>query len=123
MESDIQRTIINYLRNRYSAIVHGTANGTANGKRPPVGMLVGLPDVLVFEPRGHYAGLIIELKTETGHLSSIQEAVCKSLAEKGYWVEVCYGAMAAIECIDIYYSLEPLSGTRPHYYQRFSKEA
>ena len=118
MENEIQRVVVNYLRNRYRAIVHGTANGTAHGKRPPVGMLVGVPDVLVFEPRGGYAGLMIELKTEAGHLSAIQEDVCRSLADSGYWVEVCFGVMSAVECVDEYFSLPKKNEFSPHFEMR-----
>ena len=119
-ESEIQKIVVDYVRNRYHATVHGTANGTANGTHPPVGMLVGIPDLLVFESRGGYHGLCIELKTETGRLECVQEDVCKTLASLGYYVEVCYGLDAAIECIDRYFSMiGEIIPTHPaHFYSR-----
>lgn len=106
-ESELQKQVVDYARKRYHALCHGTANGATGGKRFGVGALIGIPDLLILEPRGGYGGLMIELKTEAGKLEPVQESVCGELAKIGYYVEVCHGMESAIKCIDEYFKLEP----------------
>lgn len=119
-ENELQKMVVEYLKNVYRALVHGTANGATKGERFGVGVLFGIPDLIVFEPRGGYGGLLIELKTETGHLSPTQESMCRALANAGYYVEVCFGFDAFVECVDKYFSLPMWTGERgkTHFYIR-----
>lgn len=119
-ENELQKMAVDFLRNVYHALVHGTANGATKGERFGVGVLFGIPDLIVFDPRGGYGGLLIELKTETGHLSPAQESMCRALANAGYYVEVCFGFETFVECVNLYFALPKYRGEdfKPHFYIR-----
>lgn len=66
------------------------------------GVKAGVPDLFLPVPIGGYHGLWIELKTETGQVSDAQNWWIGCLREYGYRVEVCRGALAAIDVIERY---------------------
>lgn len=52
--------------------------------------MAGVPDLMVAEPRGQYAGLFIEMKVKPNRPSKEQKVIIKRLEDAGYKVAVCY---------------------------------
>lgn len=70
------------------------------------GYRAGIPDLLIFEPRGDYHGLMLELKTEKGRLSPKQRDWITMLGERGYYARVAYGWLEAKYYIQFYLDLK-----------------
>lgn len=66
------------------------------------GVKAGVPDLFLPSPHGGYFGLYIELKVGKNKTSKIQDEWIEQLKEQGYFVEVCYGWLAASEVIKYY---------------------
>lgn len=62
------------------------------------GVLAGMPDLCVLEPRNGVHGLFIEMKTATGVQSKEQQGLQAKLNERGY---LCVVAKSAIEGFNI----------------------
>lgn len=70
------------------------------------GVLAGVPDVFVAEPRGHWAGLFVEMKREDGgRTTDAQDRVQEELVARGYSVVVAAGAEEAWRCVEVYLRL------------------
>ena len=102
-----QRTVCEYLDLRRHLYCHVTNGGSrdvreaANLKK--IGGRAGVPDLLVFEPRGSYHGLAIEMKRDArSAVSKEQRRWANDLNERGYLAVVCAGAREAIAAIDAY---------------------
>ena len=108
-EADLQRTVIQWARIASSQTVELTmlVHVANEGKRTPrsgkilkdLGMSPGFPDLVLFVPRGGYHGLAIEMKTQTGRVSELQELWLDRLADQGYRTAVCRGSESAIDTI------------------------
>ncbi|MFZ2602521.1 MAG: VRR-NUC domain-containing protein [Candidatus Omnitrophota bacterium] len=48
----------------------------------------GYPDISIFEPRGKYHGMFVELKSSTGVASPEQEQWHKELTARGYYAVI-----------------------------------
>jgi hypothetical protein len=71
------------------------------------GVKPGVPDVFLLEPRGGYAGLVIEMKAEEGRVRPEQRAWLERLAEQHYKVLVCRSWTAAAHQICLYLGVSP----------------
>jgi hypothetical protein len=72
-----------------------------------MGMRKGFPDFFIYEPRGPYHGLAIELKRlKGGKLSDSQKQVLEQLAQRGYMAKVCKGFDEARKVINYYMALD-----------------
>ena len=65
----------------------------------------GFPDLFIYEPKGEYSGLAIELKVKGNYASPNQKKVLSILSERGYLSELCTGFDDAIKVIDEYMGL------------------
>ncbi|MDA9755367.1 VRR-NUC domain-containing protein [Flavobacteriales bacterium] len=71
----------------------------------------GFPDVFVYEPRGRWHGLAIELKKEKGgRVSASQREWIAALEARGYRAVVAKGFEAAKEVLTEYLGTTPSSG-------------
>ena len=72
------------------AIPNGGARNAVTGARLKAeGVVAGIPDLMIAEPRGYWAGLFIEMKTEKGVLRAEQKQMMQTLIKKGYYFAVC----------------------------------
>lgn len=71
------------------------------------GVLAGMPDLCVLEAKGGFHGLFVEMKTDTGKVSSKQSDIKLQLNAKGYKAVVARSAAEAIKTIEEY-----LNGTQ-----------
>lgn len=108
-ESLEQITVIDFCEAKGWYIIHIPNEG----KRSPrtgdllkrMGLRPGFPDLFLFQPRGKWHGLAIEMKTPTGKVSKEQEENLLRLNKNGYAVKVAYSSTEAIESIERYMNL------------------
>jgi len=63
----------------------------------------GFPDVCVYEPRGAFHGLAIDLKKDKGgRVSTSQKEWLKSLEMRGYKATVAKGFDEAVRVLELY---------------------
>ena len=110
METQLQIAVADYLRYQYRHVLFfHVPNGGARWKREAgklkrMGVLPGVPDLLIFEPRGGFHGLAIELKVKGNYPTHSQKIVLEQLNSKGWKAVSCYGFDKAREVIDAYLS-------------------
>ena len=110
-EHDIQVAIVGLLESieptpLYSATVGGVRLAIHTAKKmKEAGYSKGVPDMLVYEPRGMYAGLAIEVKTEKGRASEEQKAWVRNLNDRGWRAEICKGFEECADVICEYFDL------------------
>jgi len=124
-EESIQIAVCRYMSHQYPDVIY-TSEGS--GIRLTIGQAVkakklrsegGLPDLMIFEPRGQYYGLFLELKKvspykKNGELKSDkhlheQNEILNRLSGKGYYAEFATGIDEAIKIIDLYLFLKPIN--------------
>ena len=66
------------------------------------GVLAGMPDLCVLEAKNGFHGLFVEMKTDTGKVSSKQNDIKLQLNAKGYKAVVARSAAEAIKTIEEY---------------------
>lgn len=106
-EREHQRKVIKHLRANYDVLFSATVGGMdmrplERIKMVNDGYVKGIPDLLIFEPRGQYHGLMIEMKKPGGKPTPEQLEWQTGLNKKGYKSCICYGVEEGIQCIDEY---------------------
>lgn len=113
-EAAIQQAVIQYLKHHpqkplYCASAGGMRTSYMQAARmKATGYVAGFPDIFIYEARGEYHGLAIELKKEDGYASTDQKKWISSLQSRGYCADVCKGFDEARKFIDEYLSLAPV---------------
>jgi len=103
LEAEYQKQVVHYIRTYkpnvlFTASIQENANTVQKGvRRKLLGYNSGTPDIQIFEPRGGYHGLFIEMKIKGGTVSPNQKAFIANLEERGYKVVVCFSPRQAIE--------------------------
>lgn len=69
-----------------------------------MGYRKGTPDVMIFEPRGQWHGLLIEFKDPKGVVSDAQKEFLATASSRGYATAVCYSTSSAISLVESYLS-------------------
>ena len=97
-EQSEQVELVDWLEHTYP---YALFTASAGGMRTSIGTAIkmkragyrkGCPDILIFEPRGIYHGLMIELKREkNAKKSDDQIRWIVELATRGYKAEFCFG--------------------------------
>jgi hypothetical protein len=110
-ESNQQEIVIKYLRLAYpDALYCASAGGMRTSylqaiKMKRTGYVKGFPDLFIYEPRGEYNGLAIEMKKEKGGVASPeQKRWQEQLRNRGYASYICKGSEDAIKTIDEYFN-------------------
>ena len=111
-EFEEQRKVADHLDHNHpdvlwSASAGGARTSITEAKRLKAsGYKKGFPDVFIYEPRGAYHGLSIEMKKEKGGRVSPDQKVWKErLTERGFKATVAKGHQMAIEILEEYLSL------------------
>lgn len=118
-EENLQIVVCNYIRAQYPKVLF---NSDLSGIKLTMGQAVkakklrsskGFPDLVIYEPRGNYHALFLELKREgekilnkkgdlkTDHLKEQDEVISK-LCVKGYLACFAIGFDEAKRIIDMY---------------------
>jgi hypothetical protein len=110
-ESNQQEIVIKYLRLAYpDALYCASAGGMRTSylqaiKMKRTGYVKGFPDLFIYEPRGEFHGLAIEMKKEKGGVASPeQKRWQEQLRNRGYCSYICKGSEEAIKVIDEYFN-------------------
>jgi len=110
-EHNIQIQVVNYLRKIHPEVLF---SGGFSGEKMTLlrairkkrsGYQAGTPDIIIFEPRGIYHALMIELKSKTGSLSENQKAFKEMAEKRGYKYIVIRDVQEGIEEIEKYLKL------------------
>lgn len=106
------RTRDDFIRPLFFAVPNGAWLGgkgfAVMNKLKAEGLTPGVADLLYLQPRGGYACLAIEMKTEKrinekeGGLSAEQHTFLQAVLSAGGLSEVCYNAQEAIHAFDQY---------------------
>ena len=115
-EHSEQAAVVEYIQRKYpSALFWATPNGAMMGggrlgavrmnslKRE--GLLPGVSDLIIFEPRGKYSAMFLEMKRTKGGVASENQMWFLREAEKrGGFGIVAFGYNEAVEAVDNYLS-------------------
>jgi hypothetical protein len=110
-EANQQEIVIKYLRLAYpDALYCASAGGmwTSDSQRIKMartGYVKGFPDLFIYEPRGEFHGLAIEMKKVKGSkIEPEQVQWQEQLRNRGYASYICKGNEEAIKVIDEYFN-------------------
>lgn len=109
-ELDIQKAFVKWLKIKYPKVLFSASAGGMRtyrkeaGKMKAAGYTKGCPDIMIFEPRGDYCGLFIELKRPDGKPTPEQIAFIDGLKARGYRATVCYGYEEITKEVDVYFT-------------------
>lgn len=118
-EYDIQRTFVeNIERLNPDLLLCATVGGARMSinqakKIKRQGYRKGIPDLIIYEPRGGYYGLFIEIKKKGGRPSPHQKKWVDDLQSRGYRAAVCKGLDQCIDEFNHYFNLD--KGVKPIY--------
>lgn len=109
-EHDIQVELVELIKATapdilFTATVGGVRLSMNQAKRmKAAGYLRGVPDLIFFEPRGAFCGLVIELKAKRGgRVSPDQKNVLTALKTRGWRSEVAHGYEHALNILRDYF--------------------
>lgn len=111
-EDNLQVSCIRYLRLQYpDSLFFHVPNG---GKRNPregarfkkMGVLAGVSDILILDPKNGYNGLCVELKTPKGAIQKTQKDFMYNIAKRNWKVYVCRSIDDFITTVDKYFNTE-----------------
>ena len=109
-EHDIQVKLVALLNSMtpkplYTATVGGVRLAIHTAKKmKAAGYSKGVPDMLIFEPRGMFLGLALEVKTKTGRASDHQKEWIRSLNDRGWSAHIVHGYDQAEHVIKQYFN-------------------
>ena len=110
-ESQEQEKVVTWLRLQYPFVLFTastldfTSFKTAR-RRERMGYKSGTPDLMIFEQRGTYGGLFVEMKAcKGGIVSEAQENFLTALNHRGYLTTVAHGFDEAMKQIISYLDL------------------
>ena len=110
-EANQQEIVVKYLRLAYpNALYCASAGGmwTSDSQRikmAKTGYVKGFPDLFIYEPRGEFHGLAIEMKRVKGSkIEPEQIEWQEQLRNRGYASYICKGKDEAIKVIDEYFN-------------------
>ena len=114
-ESSLQANVVRYIKYKYNKVKYCASLGgqyqpymSQRKKLISNGYVKGFPDIFLYEARGTYFGLAIEIKTIKGVATKEQKQWIVDLNSKGYKASVQKGWDNIINEIDKYMSLPQL---------------
>ena len=123
-EQILHRNVASYIQWKYKDVIFNSDLSGDNKNRMVASFnknlrsSKGFPDMVIYEGRGGYSGLFIELKAEgcspfkkdgklkAGNHLREQAEMIEKLKSKDYWAQFCTGFDEAKACIDWYMKLE-----------------
>lgn len=111
-EHNLQKACVTWFRLQYpNYIIFAIPNGAKRTARQghyykEEGLTAGVPDLFVPEPNGTYAGLFVEMKTESksSKATPAQIDMMQKLRERGYYVCVCRNLEEFISTCENYFA-------------------
>lgn len=109
-EDHIQYKIVQYinLNYKYALFTHPQnefkRGWVAQTKAKALGVCAGVPDILIFNPSGKYAGLAIECKAPKGKVTKHQSFWLAALHARGWRADVVRSFEDGKKVLDEYFS-------------------
>lgn len=106
-----QEAVINYINAQYPGTLYcASAGGMRTSLRQAIkmkktGYVKGFPDIFIYEPKGPWHGLAIEMKTAKGVMSQSQKDWQHKLITNNYYACTCKSFDEAKKVIDDYMAL------------------
>lgn len=110
-EYQLQKAVIKWINLKYPRILYCASAGgvrtsfTQAKRMKATGYVKGFPDLFIYEPKGSYNGLAIEIKILKGRASISQIDWINKLEERGYFAKVCKGFEEVSQTIETYMQL------------------
>tara|TARA_R110000823_G_scaffold314633_1_gene444205 strand:- start:635 stop:976 length:342 start_codon:yes stop_codon:yes gene_type:complete len=111
-EASLQANVIKYLKLQHPSVIYCASLGGQYQKYPSqrnkakaTGYVKGFPDLGIYEPKGKYHGLFIEIK-EKGYPTKEQKEWIIDLSNRGYKAIVSKGFDSIIKEIDEYLNIK-----------------
>lgn len=107
-EDHLQMQVMSYIRYQYPDLLAfhtpngGNRNALEGAKFKRMGVLPGVPDILIPKPNKQYNGLCIELKIKPNKPTPNQVEVIGKFKQNNWHVEVCYDFETATKTIENY---------------------
>jgi len=98
-EDDFQIACIRYMQYMHPKVIciHTPNGGFRNkreaGKFKRMGVVRGIPDILIFKAKGGYHGLAIELKINNNRVSPEQKKMLQRLKDEDWKTEVLWDSL------------------------------
>lgn len=112
-EAQLQSNVVKYLKLQYPQVLYCASLGgqyqrypSQRNKAKATGYVRGFPDLGIYEARGGYFGLFIEVKQKKGYPTKEQKDWIEQLNKKGYYACCEKGFDSIIEVIDKYLNEE-----------------
>lgn len=112
-EANLQANVVKYLKLQYPKVNYCASLGgqyqrypSQRNKAKATGYVRGFPDLGIYEARGGYFGLFIEVKQRGGYPTKEQKHWIEELNKKGYYACCKKGLDSIIEVIDEYLNKE-----------------
>jgi len=109
-EYKLQVAVVNYLKMQYNDSVYCASLGgqfqpyhSQRVKAKRTGYIAGFPDLFIYEAKGGFHGLAIELKVKGNYATESQKKWITKLNERGYSAKVCTGFDQTKQVIDDYF--------------------
>lgn len=113
-EATLQSNVVKYLKLQYPSIRYCASLGgqyqkyqSQRNRAVSTGYVKGFPDLGIYEGRGGFFGLFLEIKTKKGYPTKEQKQWLIDLNERGYLAKCIKGFDDIINEIDNYLSLKP----------------
>lgn len=108
-EANLQANVVKYLKYQYPQVMYCASLGgqyqryiSQRNKAKSTGYVKGFPDLGVYEAKGGYHGLFIEIKQKGGYPTKDQKYWIEQLNKKGYYACCVKGLDNIIQVIDDY---------------------
>lgn len=111
LEDTLQKACVRYMAYQYPGIIcfHPANGGKRNyfeaAKFKAMGVVPGIPDLVICRPRGMYGALFVELKAGKNSTTDIQDEVIRKLKNSGYYVAVARSLDEFIRAVNTYLML------------------
>ena len=103
-ETDIQKAVKKYL-DKVGVLYNASCAGMKTTMKSAMvhkamGSQKGFPDIFIYEPRGKWCGMALEIKAANGNPTTEQILWRDNLIKRGYFAEICPRFKTDKECFD-----------------------
>lgn len=102
-EADIHRRVVAHLRRAGVCFFHvpneGKRGPRARSQLHGLGVMPGIPDLVIVDPCPGHCGAVLELKSDTGRVSPEQREWLAKFADRGWATACTHGLDEALDAL------------------------